>query len=97
MAVDQILLSRAFSFILKTGVEVFPVKMKRQATGRVAFRISPGRNTVKDSEEVDEKEMIEKVLCRRYAVRCTSLDGSVKGLYIEGGNSVRELKKYSAL
>lgn len=95
MSVDSMLVSRAFSFVLKTGVEVFPVRMKRQATGRVAFRVSPGGNTVEDSKEVEEAEMIEKVLRHRFAVRCTSLDGSVKGLYVEGGHSVRELKKYS--
>ncbi len=96
MAVDSLLLSRAFSFILHSGAEVFPIKVKRRTTGNIAFRISPGGNTVSDSLEVEEAEMIDKVLNHRYSVRCSSIDGVKKGLYIIGGSSIREVKKYAA-
>lgn len=95
MAVDQSRLSRAFSFVLTNGAEVFPVKMKRQDTGRIAFRISlggAGGNTVDASEETDEATMATKVLHDGYAVRCTSLDGLTHGLYKKGHRSVREVR-----
>ncbi len=96
MAIDTSRLSREFSFILHSGVEVFPIKVKRRATGKIAFRVSPGGNTVEDSLEVEEVEMINKVLNHRYSVRCSSINGAIKGLYIVGGSSIREVKRYNA-
>lgn len=96
MAVSQELLSKKFSFVLNNGKIVFPVKMKRQDTGRIAFRISPGGsegNTLKACEEVDQETMVRKVLQEGYAVRCTSLDGITNGLYKHGHRSVREVRQ----
>lgn len=95
MAKDQDRFSRAFCFVLETGKEIYPVKMKRRETGNIAFRISlggKGGNTVIASEEVDESTMIRKVLEDGYAVRCSSLDGEVNGLYKHGHRSVREVR-----
>lgn len=95
MAVDQDRFSRAFSFVLHNGTELFPVRMKRRDTGVVAYRISKGGmggNKLEAGEEVDEETMIHKVLKLGYAVRCSSLDGSTNGLYKQGGRSVREIR-----
>ncbi|WP_173060196.1 HNH endonuclease signature motif containing protein [Sulfurimicrobium lacus] len=96
VARDQDRFSRAFCFVLKSGKEIYPVKMKCRETGKIAFRISPGGtggNTKKASEEVDETTMMHKVLLDGYAVRCSSLDGEVNGLYKAGHRSVREVRR----
>jgi hypothetical protein len=96
MSVDQDRFSRAFSFVLNNGIELFPVKMKRRDTGVVAFRISKGGtagNTLEVGEEVDEETMIYKVLKLGYAVRCCSVDGSIRGLYKPDQRSVREVRR----
>lgn len=95
MARDQDRFSHAFCFVLGSGKEIYPVKMKRRETGNIAFRVSPGGaggNTVKASDEVDEPTMIQKVLKEGFAVRCASLDGEVYGLYKAGHRSVREVR-----
>jgi hypothetical protein len=96
MPKDQDRFSRAFCFVLKTGKEIYPVKMKRRETGNISFRISAGGkggNTVEASEEVDEATMIHKVLNDGFAVRCSSLDGEVNGLYKHGHRSVLEVRR----
>lgn len=100
MAADQDRFSRAFSFVLNNGTELFPVQMKRRDTGMVAYRISRGGaagNTLEAGEETDEATMIHKVLNLGYAVRCSSLDGNTKGLYKPGQRSVREVRREVSL
>ncbi len=95
MARDQDRFSRAFCFVLESGKEIYPVKMKRRETGNIAFRVSPGGtggNTVKASEEVDEPAMIRRVLKEGFAVRCSSHDGEINGLYKAGHRAVREVR-----
>lgn len=87
----------AIGFVLTTGIEVFPVQMKRRNTGNVAFRISAGGNTLAGSEEVTETEMLEKVMSRGYVVRCASLDRTVTGLYKIGERSVVKVNDYTAM
>lgn len=96
MAAEPDRFSRAFSFVLNSGTEVFPVQMKRRNTGVIAYRISrggTGGNTLESGEEADEMTMIRKVLNHGYAVRCASLDGETKGLYKPGKRSVREVRR----
>lgn len=96
MTVEQDRFSRAFSFILNNGKEVYPVQIKRRDTGAIAFRISrggSGGNTLDSGEEVDEPTMIRKVTGLGYAVRCSSLDGVTKGLYKKDQRSVREMRR----
>ena len=96
MANDQDRYSRALFFVLHNGTEVFPVRMKNRSTGQIAYRVSPGGtggNTLEVSEEVDEETMINKVLNFDFAVRCASLNGSVRGLYKKGQRSVREVRR----
>jgi hypothetical protein len=93
MSIDQDRVSRALSFTLATGTEIFPVRMRRNDTGGVAFRVSKRGNTVDDSLEVDETKMLELVSNRGYSVRCSSLDGTVVGLYKIGGRSVRSVNR----
>jgi hypothetical protein len=95
MTIELRCLSRAFSFVLFTGVEIFPVQMKRRGSDALAFRISPGGkggNTNSMSEDADEATMIYKVLTLGYAVRCTSVDGHTYGLYKANKRSVREVR-----
>ena len=96
MAKDQDRFSYAICFVLNTGKEIYPVKMKRRETGNIAFRISAGGkggNTIANCEEVDEPTMIRKVLDEGYAVRCSSTDGEVFGLYKHGQRSVQEIRR----
>lgn len=95
MARDQDRFSRVLCFVLKSGKEIYPVKVKRRETGNIAFRVSLGGargNTVKASEEVDELTMIQRVLNDGFGVRCSSLDGEVNGLYKAGHRSVQEVR-----
>lgn len=88
--------SRRFSFELKDGTELFPVRMKNQQTGEVAFRVSQGGaggNTKKGGLEVqDEVEMMRYVLELGYSVRASSLDKNTKGLYKANGHSVTQVR-----
>ncbi len=96
VATNQERLSRAFSFVLNNGTEVFPVQVKRRDNGNIAFRVSrggTGGNTIESGEEVDEPTMVRKVLSLGYAVRCSSKDGATKGLYKHGHRAVREIRR----
>ena len=98
MAKDTSLLSGAFSFVLHSGKEVFPVRMRSRKTGLSSFRVSPGGtggNKLEATEQVDEARMISRVLVDKYAVRCISLDGEVNGQYKPDGPSVSHVKPYS--
>ena len=92
-------ISRRFSFVLKDGTELFPIRMKRRANGRVSFRVSPGGaggNTLAAGREVDEDTMVALVLGNGFSVRCASLDGATLGLYKARGRSVHEVRRLSA-
>lgn len=94
MAINQERVSRRFSFILKSGVEVFPVLVKNLSTGNIAFRVTPGGtggNKNINQDQVDENTMMQKVLYENYAVRCSSLDGKTTGLYKNGARSVERV------
>lgn len=65
MATRENRFSRAFSFVLDNGTEVFPVRMKRRDNGALAFRTSrggAGGNTLESTQEVDEATMIRNAL-----------------------------------
>jgi transcriptional regulator with XRE-family HTH domain len=84
--------SRAFSFVLQSNIEVYPVMMERQDNGNIAFRVSLLGNTLEDCEEVDEATMVTKVLNQGYGVRCASLDKKVTGLYKKGQRAVKAVR-----
>lgn len=88
--------SRRFSFLLKNGTEVFPVRMKNQQTGEIAFRVSQGGaggNTKKSGIEVqDEAEMMHYVLELGYSVRASSLSKNKASLYKANGRAVAEVR-----
>lgn len=88
--------SNAFSFVLHSGHEVFPVKMRSRRTGLLAFRVSPGGtagNTLAATEQVDEATMVKRVLVDGFGVRCSSLDGAVHGQYKAGHRAVKEVRR----
>ena len=88
--------SRAFSFLLKNGTEIFPVRMKNQTTGKLAFRVSKGGaegNRKENGLEVEaESEMVNYVLKLGYSVRAMSRDKKSSGLYKSEGRSVTEVR-----
>lgn len=90
------LFSRRFSFVLKTGEELFPVRMKNRQTGQVSFRVSKGGtggNTKESGIEVeDENEMVRYVLELGYGVRAATLDNKKYGLYKPDGRSVAQVR-----
>ena len=91
--------SRAFSFLLHNGTEVYPVMMKNRVSGKIAFRITvggTGGNTLEAGEEVAESVMIAKVLTEGHAVRCKPLSRGTASLYKVGHHSVKEVKRHTA-
>jgi len=91
MPTDLTLYSSAFSFTLRSGKEIYPVKMRDRKTGLIAFRVSPGGkrgNTIEHTEQVDEAVMIKRVFEDGYGVRCASLDRKVLGQYKLGHRAV---------
>jgi hypothetical protein len=90
-------LSRALSFVLHCGIEVHPYRMENSTSGKLAFRVSPGGkkgNTLALTHEVDEAEMLARVLEQGWAVRCRSLDGSISSSqYKVGHRAVAEIKR----
>jgi len=80
-------------FVLHDGTQMFPIRMKDRASGRVAFRLSKddtGGNTKDQSqEEDDEATMVDMVCKQNRAVRLSNADGSRQGLYRKSGRSVR--------
>lgn len=94
MAINQERVSRKFSFILKSGTEVFPVLVKDRNTGNIAFRVSlggTGSNKTVNQDQVDENTMLSRVLSQNYQVRCSSLDGKTTGMYKKGERSVERV------
>lgn len=94
MAINQERVSRKFSFILKSGAEVFPVLVKDRDTGNIAFRVSlggTGSNKTVNQDQVDENTMSSRVLSQNYQVRCSSLDGKTTGMYKKGERSVEQV------
>ncbi|ANG63062.1 hypothetical protein A8C75_11650 [Marinobacterium aestuarii] len=77
------------------GDILYPCRMKNQDTGLVAFRLSKGGNTKRDSIEVtDEQEMIRKVTTQGYKVRARTIEpvsqGGRTGLYTLGEQAIRD-------
>jgi hypothetical protein len=98
MAINQERVSRRFSFIFKSGVEVFPVLVKDRNTGNIAFRVAPGgkgSNKTVNQDQVDEETMVLRVLTENYLVRCSSLDGKTTGMYKNGERSVERVMQFS--
>jgi len=83
-------------FVLHDGTQLFPIRMKDRASGKVAFRLSKddtGGNTKDQSEEVDdEATMIDLVCKQNRAIRLSNADGSRQGLYRKTGRSVRHVE-----
>ncbi|MEQ8484340.1 MAG: hypothetical protein RIB46_08245 [Pseudomonadales bacterium] len=75
---------RGFCLIHKSGVRLYPVRMKNRDTGRVAYRLSRG-GTGGNTKEAGVEETDESILIQRvkegWAVRAASLDRTISGLY----------------
>lgn len=87
---------RSFCLIHKTGISLYPVRMKNQDTGRVAFRISAGgtggNTKATGQEENDESRVFGCVVNEGWAVRVASLDRKIEGLYKVGHRSITGYK-----
>ncbi len=89
---DTSLFSNLFYLLHENGDRLYPVRMKNQKTGRVAFRVSDQGNTLADGLEIDgEETMYDYVVNRGYAVRAATLNRSRYGLFRPGQRSIREL------
>jgi hypothetical protein len=88
------LFSSAFYLLHESGDRLYPVKMKNQDTGRIAYRVSrggTGGNTKEASLEVDEAEMVRYVTRLGYAVRASTRDRKRFGQYKVGERSIKQL------
>lgn len=82
-------LCRKLRMFHQEGDVLYPVRMKNNDTGRLAFRLSRSGNTKADSIEVtDEQEMLYKVTRQGYKVRARTEKpksrGGRDGLYALG-------------
>lgn len=87
---------KTFCLVHKSGVPLFPVRMKNRDTGRVAFRISQGgtagNTKASGQEESDEAQVFTRVINDGWAVRVASLDRTIVGLYKVGHRSITTYK-----
>lgn len=83
-----------FCLIHSTGTRLYPVRMRNRDTGRTAFRLSKGGNTLAESVEIeDEANAFEMVNSGQWAIRAASLDSKVQGLYKVGLRSVLRVER----
>lgn len=90
-------ISRKLELAHISGALLYPVRIKNQDTGRIAFRLSTQGNTKDDSIEIeDEQIMIYKVLKENYMVRARTLkpasQGGIAGLYRLKERSIRDYR-----
>ena len=76
----------------KDGIKLYPIRVKNRDTGKVAFRISLGGkkgNTKELGLEIEnEDELKSYIFGKGYAIRVSTLDKKVKGLYKIGHRSI---------
>ena len=81
-----------FYLLHKDGHKLYPIRVKNLETGKHTFRVSEGgkRGNTKDAglEISDENQLSDYVLNKGFAIRASTLDKSVKGLYKVGQRSI---------
>ena len=86
------LFSYQFHLVHKDGHKLYPIRVKSIKTGKVAFRVSEGGkngNTLEAGLEIlDEDQVKDYVINKGFAVRASTLDKKVKGLYKIGQRSI---------
>jgi len=86
------LFSYKFYLAHKDGHKLYPIRIKNRESGNIAFRISEGGkggNTKEAGLEVtDEEQVKDYVLNKGFAVRVSTVDKNIKGLYKVGHRSI---------
>ncbi|MDO6642102.1 hypothetical protein Q4557_19300 [Shewanella sp. 5_MG-2023] len=81
-----------FYLLHKDGHKLYPVRVKNLETGKHTFRVSEGGkggNTKDASLEISNaNQLSDYVLNKGFAIRASTLDKSVKGLYKVGQRSI---------
>jgi hypothetical protein len=88
---DDTLYSRKFCFEHESGDLLYPIRIRNLDTGRVAFRVSPTRTIKGKQLEVEEDEMLRRVLDQGYTVRMKCPESSRNGGYRRSGTSIRRV------
>jgi hypothetical protein len=88
------LFSYKFYLAHKEGHKLYPIRIKNRETGKLAFRVSEGgtRGNTKEIglEITDENQVKNYVLKKGFAVRVSTVNKSVQGLYKVGQRSILE-------
>ncbi|GHB02554.1 hypothetical protein ACFFLG_19105 [Shewanella indica] len=92
------LLCRKLRLTHKNGQVLYPVRIKNNDTGKLAFRLSKKGNTKAEGIEVsDEQDMILKVTTQGYKVRARTeqppSQGGIAGLYALDQRSISHWQK----
>ena len=87
---------RSFCLVHESGELLYPVRVKNRDTGRLAFRVSKGgtgSNTKASGREEDDESTVHRLVQHDgWAVRVSSLDRAVKGLYKIRERSIVEFR-----
>jgi hypothetical protein len=86
--VDETLYSRRFCFEHISGDLLYPIRIRNQDTGKLAFRVSNTRVIKGQMLEVEEDEMVERVLKENYKVRMRCPETGRNGGYRRDGHSI---------
>lgn len=82
----------SFWFEHRNGVRLYPCRVKRRDTGRVAFRVAqPGTGANRNVNQIeleDVGEVFYHVFALGYSVRMSGLDSRLNGLYSKDGYSI---------
>ncbi|HEY0505916.1 MAG TPA: hypothetical protein VGD42_20725 [Lysobacter sp.] len=85
-------MSHRFWFEHRSGVRLYPYRLRDVRNGRIAFRVAPGAegaNKVENQTQLDdEDEVFRHVFQKGWSVRMKSLDGGLEGLYNKNGHSI---------
>lgn len=81
-----------FWFEHRNGLRLYPCRVKRLDTGRVAFRVAkPGTGANRNANQIeldDVGDVFHHVFALGYSVRMSVLDQRINGLYNKDGYSI---------
>ncbi|WP_420009113.1 hypothetical protein [Xanthomonas sacchari] len=85
-------IDKRFWFEHRSGIRLYPYRLKCRDTGCVAFRVArPGTGANQNANQIqleDVEEVFRHVFALGYSVRMSALDPRVNGLYSKDGYSI---------